>query len=442
VGDDQGRDLAAWSRAWLETAGISRLDPVVETGPDGRITRLTVTQTATDPQTGAPVDRPHRVVIGLYEPADGGLRRARAVETDVTGPATEVVEAVGGPAALVLVNDDDLTYAKVRLDAGSLATVGTLLSTIPAPLSRALIWSALGNATRDAELPAADHLDIAFRQLPGEPAADLLDAALAGVATAIERYLPAPGRAAARSRLVATCRTGLASAEPGSDTQLTWARHLVRAAATSPDGVDAVRGLLDGGVPDGMAVDADLRWECWVALACHDAASPAELDAALAADDTMTGRQAHLLAEASRPGAASRAATWQRATGDESVTNDQLRALVRGFARPADPPAPVYAERYFAALTGWWAGRTMTMATILARGLFPAGSLDAGARPEDHPVVRQARAWLHAHPDAPGALRRIVVEQLDELERALRAQAAAPGAAAPQAGPPHQPQKG
>jgi aminopeptidase N len=152
-----------------------------------------------------------------------------------------------------------------------------------------------------------------------------------------------------------------------------------------------------------------------VALAAQDAASPAELDAALAADDTMIGRRAHLLATAGRPGAAARAATWQRATTDDTLTNDQLRALVRGFAQPADPPDPAYAARYFASVAGWWATRTMTMATILARGLFPAATPDAAAL--------QARTWLDEHRDAPAALRRIVVEELDDTERALRAQA-------------------
>jgi aminopeptidase N len=421
-----GRDLRAWSRAWLETAGVSRLDPVVETGPDGRITRLAVTQDAVDAMTGAPVDRPHHVVIGLYEPSGDGLARARSIATDVVGSRTEVPEAVGGPAALVLVNDDDLTYTKVRLDPGSLATARARLAAVPAPLSRALVWSALWNAVRDAELPASDYLDVAFVQVGREPAADLLDTVLSEIGTAVEDYLPAVQRAAARSRLVATCRRGLQDAAPGSDAQLTWARHLTRAAATSTDGVAAVRGLLDGStLPANLPVDPDLRWACWVALAAQDAASPTELDAALAADDTMTGRRAHLLAVASRPGTAAREATWQRATTDESVTNDQLRALVRGFAQPADPPAPGYAERYFASLTGWWAGRTQTMATILARGLFPSASLDAGERPEQHPIVRQARAWLRDHADAPHALRRIVIEQLDDRERALRAQAAA-----------------
>ncbi len=422
-----GRDLAAWSRVWLETAGISRLDPVVESGPDGTLTRLAVTQTATDPATGEPVDRPHRLVVGLYGSDGAALRRLHTIETDVAGPCTEIPRAVGGPAALVLVNDDDLTYAKVRLDPGSLASVAEHLGTIPEPLSRALVWSALWDATRDAELPAPAYLDIAWRQVAREPAAELLDTVLGEIAAAVDEFLPAPRRAAARARCVAVCRTGLQQAEPGSDAQLTWARHLVRAAGTSPDGVAVVRALLDGGaepdgaVPDGLALDADLRWQCWVALATQDAATPAELDAALAADDTMTGRRMHLLAVASRPGA--REATWRRATADDTVTNDELRALVGGFHRPTDPPAPGYAERYFASLTDWWAGRTMIMATILARGLFPTGTLDAGARPDEHPVVRQARTWLDAHAGAPAALRRIVVEQLDDLERALRAQA-------------------
>lgn len=336
-----GRDLRAWSRAWLETAGISLLDPVVETGGDGRITRLAVVQDAVDAMTGTPVDRPHHVVIGLYERSGDGLARARSIATDVAGPRTEVPEAVGGPAALVLVNDDDLTYAKVRLHPGSLATVRAQLAAIPSPLSRALVWSALWNAVRDAELPASDYLDVAFGQVGREPAADLLDTVLGEIGAAIDDFLPQAQRAAARSGFVAICRGGLQDAAAGSDAQLTWARHLTRAAATSADGVAPVRSLLDGSaLPADLPVDPDLRWACWVALAAQDATSPAELDAALAADDTMTGRRAHLLAVASRPGAAAREATWQRATTDESVTNDQLRALVRGFAQHADPPAP------------------------------------------------------------------------------------------------------
>ena len=190
-----GATCSAWSRAWLETSGISRLDPVVETGPDGRITRLAVTQDGDRPGDRRlrrpPAPRGRRPVRARRRraapgPVDRDRRRRRR------GPRSP--EAVGGPAALVLVNDDDLTYAKVRLDPGSLATVRAHLATIPASLSRALVWSALWNATRDAELPASDYLDVAFRQVGREPAADLLDTVLGEVGAAIER-LPAGGAA-------------------------------------------------------------------------------------------------------------------------------------------------------------------------------------------------------------------------------------------------------
>ena len=155
----------------------------------------------------------------------------RSIETDVAGPRTEIPQAAGARATLVLVNDDDLTYAKVRLDRGSLATVRERLSAIPAPLSRALVWSALWDATRDAELTAPDYLEIAFRQVVREPEIDLLETVLGEVAAAIENYLPAPHRAAARSRSVAT----LPRRPAGRGTRLGRAAHL--GPAPHPGGV-------------------------------------------------------------------------------------------------------------------------------------------------------------------------------------------------------------
>ncbi len=68
--------------------------------------------------------RNHRLAVGLYSEGPEGLTRTARVELDVAGARTEVPELVGHPAAdLVLVNDDDLTYAKLRLDERSLATL-------------------------------------------------------------------------------------------------------------------------------------------------------------------------------------------------------------------------------------------------------------------------------------------------------------------------------
>ncbi|MDF8263641.1 aminopeptidase N [Luteipulveratus flavus] len=422
-----GRDLKEWSQVWLETAGISELTPEVEHDGEGRITRLTIVQSATDPLTGEDVARPHRLVVGLYELVGDELRPARSIELDVTDGRTEVPDAVGVPGALVVVNDEDLTYAKVRLDEVSLAVAREHLSSLESNLTRALVWSSLWNATRDALLPASAFLDIVHAQAGTERDAALLAIVLEQARGAIVRYLPEGERAAAGARLVDTTRAGLRAAAPGSDAQQTWAKYLAHATGLSGSGLDDVRGLLDGSaVPEGLTVDADLRWECWQGLAAQDAATLAELDAALAADDTMTGRTAYLLARASRPAAEAKDEAWERATTDGQVTNDQLRSLVHGFNHPSGSPDPSYADRYFEALTEWWRTHTMTMAGILVAGLYPGGALAAGQEPERHPVVLQAQEWLDGHADAPKALRRIVVESLDDHLRALRAQRKAP----------------
>ncbi|KNX39502.1 aminopeptidase N [Luteipulveratus halotolerans] len=420
-----GRDLKEWSHVWLETAGISELTPHVEVDEQGVITRLTITQSSTDPSTGEAVSRPHRLVVGLYAERDGRLERVRSVELDVTGDETEVADAVGTPADLVLVNDDDLTYAKVRLDERSLQTVSRLLTTVEAPLSRALLWSSLWSSVRDALLPAATYLQVVGDQVGSEGNASLQDIVLGQAQSAVVNYLPKAERPAASAALGEALVASLQAAEADSDSQAVLARNLAQIAGIGGAGLDTVRGLLDGtAVPAGLDVDADLRWACWQGLAAQDAATLDELDAALAADDTMTGRTAYLLARASRPGADAKAEVWERATTDESLTNDHLRSLVEGFGHPSGTRAPAYSDRYFDSLVGWWSARSMVMAEVLAEGLYPGGALEPGQDPEQHPVVRQAQAWLDDHAQAPAALRRIVIEALDDHRRALRAQAA------------------
>ncbi|HLH57790.1 MAG TPA: aminopeptidase N, partial [Streptosporangiaceae bacterium] len=116
-----GRDLGEWSRQWLETAGANTLRPEYETDAEGRFTSFAVRQNAVPEH---PVLRSHRIAIGLYNRTDTGLVRTHRVETDVAGARTEVAELAGQHRPdLVLVNDDDLTYAKIRLDEHSLGTL-------------------------------------------------------------------------------------------------------------------------------------------------------------------------------------------------------------------------------------------------------------------------------------------------------------------------------
>jgi aminopeptidase N len=423
-----GRDLRTWSSRWLETAGISTLTPQLELAGDGTIASLTVRQESTDPTTGEQVLRPHRLAVGLYAVSDATLTRTHRLELDVIGERTEVAEAVGLAAPdLVLVNDDDLTYGKVRLDERSLDAARQHLATVESSLSRALLWSALWNATRDAALPAVDYLEIALAQGPREPDAGVLRDVLACARTAVERYLPGAERPGARAHLLEVAWHELGASEPESDAQLVWARTVAGVAATCPSGRDRIRGLLEGTKQiDGLAVDPDLRWGLWQARAATGDATAAQLDAELERDRTASGATHHVAALAGRPDPDVKATAWSALTESDELTNEHVSATITGVAQPLHGDlTDAYTGRYFEGLRRFWSGRSIAIATRLVRGLYPGHQdLADGQRPEDHPVVRQSQGWLDANVDAPSALRRLVVEQQDHLERALRAQAA------------------
>ncbi|MPV88615.1 aminopeptidase N [Georgenia ruanii] len=426
-----GRDLTAWARLWLQTAGTATLAARC-TVQDGEIVELVVTQDGTDPVTGEEVLRPHRLAVGLYHLEDDGdglaLVRSHRLEADVDGAATELTAAAGLPAPdLVLVNDDDLTYAKVRLDPAGLETARAHLGALRDGLARSLVWSALWNATRDALLPAGEYVDLVLRHGPAESDSAVLAGLTVNARTAVEDYAPAAERGARRAELAEGAWQRLTAAEPGSDAQLVWARAFAAAAAVVPGAGGRARGLLDGAERvAGLPLDPELRWSLWRALAATGSASRAELDAELERDPTADGVTQHLAAVSSLPAAAVKAADWDTLLRPGGLTNDHVDATIAGFAQPAhrELTAP-YAEPYFAALRRIWTEHSIEIASRLVRGLYPHHQDAAeGTVAEAHPAVRRTTGWLEANEDAPAALRRLVVEARDHLLRSLRAQLA------------------
>jgi aminopeptidase N len=432
-----GRDLSGWARQWLQTAGISTLalEVTPDATDDGAIGRAAIVQEAADPVTGRDEPRPHRLRVGLYDfDASGALVRTGSVETDVDGSATPVPDLAGKPRpALLLLNDDDLTYAKVRLDPVSLDTVLASLDRIIDPMARALCWTALWNSARDGESPAARYVDAVAAFGPAETGIGVLLNILENACTAVERYTPAAGRVAVRSSFLAAVAAELDRAVPGSDHQLAWARTVGTLSRHDAALLPRLRGLLDGSAPvEGLAVDAELRWHLWHALAANGQATLAELDAELARDTTASGRAGHATAVAARPDPAVKAAAWQEAVHGTALSNQQLSATISGFTTAPAGLLDPYVEPYFECLRDVWDGRSIEIASRIVRGLFPLNQdLAEGMAPADHPVLRRTDDWLAAHADGPRALRRIIVEQRSLLLRALTAQAAVVVSSAP-----------
>jgi aminopeptidase N len=417
--ETSGRDMAAWARSWLQTAGVNALTPQVLLTTDGRIDELAVVQEAA---VIAPAEhpelRPHRVAVGLYRRGEGGaLERYARAEADVDGPRTVVAELAGQQAPeLVLVNDDDLTYCKIRFDATSLAALRAGLGDLTDPLARALCWSALWNMTRDALLPARDFIDLVLRFAGRESEIGVLQMLHAWADSALTHYAAPEWRGTGGRLLAEGALRELRAAAPGGEPQLAWARFYAAVAAEEAD-LALLRGLLAGTEKiDGLDVDQELRWAFLEPLAAHGAADEAVLAAELARDDTASGKRHQVRCLAARPSAAVKAQAWAQVVESDALSNALVEATIAGFARPSQRAliAP-YAEKYFAVIERVWSERSIQIGMDVVRGLFPWL--------QDSPETLAATdAWLAAHEGAAPALRRLVLEARDDLARALRGQ--------------------
>ncbi|MDF0515142.1 aminopeptidase N [Agromyces sp. H3Y2-19a] len=409
-----GRELTRWSELWLETAGVNTLRAEIETDASGTITSAAIVQTAA---SSHPTLRPHRVALGGYELDDSRLDRVFRAELDVDGARTEVPELIGRARPdLLLVNDDDLTYAKVRLDERSFDTAVHHLAELADPVARAVVLGSAWDAVRDAELPAAAFVRLVLASIGHETQSSARSLALSRLDHAVSRYLADEHRERLASEAGDAIWALAELAPAGSDAQLQFVKAFTGLASTDAHG-DVLGSLLEGSIAlDGLAIDLDLRWELVIARSALGAGDDDEIAAALAADDTAKGRQLAETARAARPDQAVKDAAWRRAMTDEGLSNDVARAIADGWRRTNSPELlATVVHEYFAALPGVWADRSYNMASILSKRLFPTPLIDAE-------LAELTRTWLARHPE-PASMHRAVTEHLAELDRALAARA-------------------
>ena len=417
-----GRDLAAWSKVWLEEAGVTLLRPSVETDEEGRITRLSIEQEAFS--EGASL-RPHRLAVAGYSLDGESLQRVFHEEFDVDGASTDVPSAEGvARPDFILVNDGDLAYAKIRLDEDSLAFAVANITRFTDSLTRGVVMAAAWDMTRDGQMKARDYLNLALTAVPAETNMQLLTLTLRHIDEAVRTFVAPDARAEAAEtvgrRLLLLART----ARSGSDAQ----RMLVAAAArnaSNAEQFEAIKALYDGSATlEGLELDVDLQWSLLIALVRGGVAGDAEIDAREQEDDTMTGRQNAAAARAARDDAAVKEQVWEQVLGDKSIPNDTRWAMVSGFwaqARTTPSLYEPYVERYFAALAQVWEENTFHTAEDLTTLLFPS---DLAGYAPGVDVVRAGHEWIDANPGAPAGAVRIIRERIDVCERQMANQVA------------------
>jgi aminopeptidase N len=411
LAEASGRELAGWSKQWLETAGVNTLRPEFTLAGDGTFAEFAIRQEA--PETH-PVLRDHRIAIGLYDRTPAGLVRTRQVETDVSGERTVVPELAGAARPdLVLINDDDLTYAKIRLDPHSMATLSASIGEFTESLPAALCWAAAWDMCRDAELAARDYVRLVLAGIGSVTDVSVTQTLLRQAEAALRHYTDPAWRETGMNLISEALRRLLERAEPGSDFQLAYAQAFA-GVAVSPGDLALLSGLLDGTVSiDGLAVDTELRWRILHRLASRGAAGEPDIEAELARDATDAGERHAATCRASIPEPAAKEAAWSQIMSG-TLPSATFRAMLAGFSDPDQAAllAP-YQERYFEAVSGVWRDWSSDMARWFAAYAYPVA---------DDPSVIEATSDLIARTDPPPGLVRLLIEGRDGVRRALRCQ--------------------
>ncbi|MFE3150632.1 MULTISPECIES: aminopeptidase N [unclassified Streptomyces] len=425
--ETSGRDLKTWSKAWLETAGINILRPEITTDENGHVTSFTVLQEAPALPAGAkgePTLRPHRIAIGCYElDGSGKLVRTDRIELDVDGARTTVPFPAGtARPAVILLNDDDLSYAKVRLDEESLRVVTEHLGDFTESLPRALCWASAWDMTRDGELATRDYLALVLSGIGKESDIGLVQSLHRQVKLALDVYAAPEWREAGLTRWTEATLAHLRAAEPGSDHQLAWARAFA-ATARTPQQTDLLQSLLDGRETiEGLAVDTELRWAFVERLAATGLLEEDEIAAEYERDRTAAGERHAATARAARPTEEAKAEAWASVVESDKLPNSLQEAVITGFVQTDQREllAP-YAEKFFAAVRDVWDSRSHEMAQQVAIGLYPGLQVSQA-------TLDATDAWF-ASAEPGAALHRLVSESRSGVERALKARTADAAAA-------------
>ena len=411
------QELGSWKSAWLETSGPSTLSASWRTDSVGAIFDFTLHQGA---EACGGVLRPHRVTVSTWRAASGALERTHVFDVRIDGESAPIdpdgVLALPGGAAfvdLVVINDDDLTYAISRLDERSTDVALAYVGTIGAPITRAVVWASLWNAVRDGLLDPRRFIVAVLNAVPAETEPAIRDRLLLFVSEALSSFLPGAARAEAHDQFLATT-IRLAKDADDADAWRAYTRAFIAefAARGGDEYEAAVRAFAASDNPD-------IAWRARRALAARGLVDEETILAWRDADGSGEAARMSVEALASIPDEAARARAWESVWSD-ALSNDYLSATLAGLQSSSWEGERGIGEAV-ARMRGYWESHTIGMSLRYVSGVLDLG-VDIDREGSVEASVSLLRSWLGSNEDAPAQLRRIVVEHLDDFERRERVQ--------------------
>ena len=410
------RDLSQWADQWLKTTGINDLVPEYSV-EDGKYSEFAVLQFGATPGKGEL--RTHRIAIGLYSLIDGQVIRTDRIEVDVNGELTEVPEIVGKQKAdLVLVNDDDLTYCMMKLDADSLQFVIANIDKIVDPLARSLCWSASWEMTRNAEMRARDFIELVCRGAAHETEISVLDRILSQAATALNTYADPTWAATEGKQLLADAYLAAAeTAEPGSDKQLVFVQKMTEVEPGEKQ-AEFFEAITNNTPPlRDLTIDHQLRWKAVTALiAAGLVEDETQKIAAIAeSDKSSNGRNAAIKAQAAIPTEDNKKAVLDELVAHSATLGNLIiRYKLEGLKFIGSAPLLMNLSNvFFSNADSLWGQLDSMTATTVLTGIYPSWDIS-------QETVEKTAKFLEKN-DLPTGVRRIAAEGSARIERALKA---------------------
>ena len=407
-----GRDLKGWSKQWLETAGVNKLVADVDVDASGVITKFNIRQSAVD---AYPVIRDHRMAVGFYNLVNGTVVRTDRIELDVTGVSTSVSELIGKSRPdMILLNDDDLAYAKIRFDEASWKFALKNLDKFEDSLARSMVWMTAWDLMRDGEWPAGEFVDLVINNIQYEKQGSALQTLLRQLVTTSAYYVNPETRDDIWTKLASKFWEHTNNAEPGSDNQYMFLRYW--SVFARGEFGDTMEQLLSGelSLPE-REIDQDLRWWIICSLVALGRFTEEQIQDELSRDKTATGQKMAFHAQGSMQEPAKRQAFWDRLTTDETLSNTLIQegclALQEFWDASAYQP---FVDQYFDLVLPIWENRTFKIAEYFIELLYPV------ALATDELVARTKEFIAKPEVASKPALKRILMENLDNVERALK----------------------
>ncbi|CAB4635875.1 unannotated protein [freshwater metagenome] len=384
---------------------------------DGVIESFTISQSAI---ADYPFLRPHRLAVGFYNEVGGKLVRTERVELDVQGAKTSVPELVGKTRpALIVLNDDDLTYAKIRLDEKSFATAQAMLSHIEDPLARALVWGSVWDATRDGEISGRAFIELVLSHIGQELESTTMMTLLRQLLTVANLFVAPEHRLEAQLKVADGLWKLAQNAQAGSDAQLQFTKFFAQFARNDKQ-LTTVADLLSGKTQlDDLEIDTDLRWELLTSLSVGGKASKDRIDVELEADNTANGQKAHAAAMAAMPDLKSKQVIFDKLVNTDEMSNALVNSASLAFGRVLDTSVlEPFVDQYFSKVLSIWENKSYHMAEYLLVNLYPLAIVNNALAAQTEQFLKNPE--LASKP----ALKRIIVENLASVQRALSAQSA------------------